>query len=293
MKIVVSGGSGFIGQPLVRRVLERGDEALVISRDPSRVTTGRGISWDAGDEIASADVVVNLAGENVGGGRWSAARKKRILESRVHATMALVEGMRGNPAQRRTFISASAVGYYGPRGDQVLDEMAQGGGGFLAEVTRRWEEMARKADDVARLVIFRFGVVLGADGGALQKMMLPFRFGAGGPVGSGEQWMSWVDRDDVVRAIEWAIDRPEVRGTYNITSPEPVTNREFARTLGRVMHRPAFLPTPALPLRIALGDMAEEMLLGGQQVVPARATAEGFTFNYPTLESALRHVLQR
>lgn len=293
MKIVVAGGSGFIGVPLVRRLLARGDEVLVVSRDPAGVRNGRGISWGETEEIAGASAVINLAGENIGEGRWTARRKELIVESRVRSTAALVQAMRSNPAQQRTFVSASAVGFYGSRGDQVLDEMSPGGSGFLAEVTRRWEEAARAADDVSRLVIFRLGVVLGGGGGALPKMALPFRFGAGGPVGSGRQWMSWVDREDVLRAIEWALDHPAVRGTYNITAPEPVTNREFARTLGRVLHRPSVLPAPAAALRMAFGEMADEMLLSGQQVMPARATAEGFTFAYPTLELALRHALKQ
>lgn len=292
MKVVVAGGSGFIGQALVRRLLERGDDAAVLSRHPANVRAGRAVPWDATDEIAGADAVVNLAGENLGEGRWTETRKQRMLDSRIRPTAALVDAMRVHPVQRRTFISTSAVGYYGPRGGQVIDEMGQAGRGFLVEVTRRWEEEARQANDFSRLVIFRFGVVLGPDGGALQKMLLPFRLGVGGRVGSGDQWMSWIDRQDAVRAIEWAIDRREVQGTYNMTSPEPVTNEEFTKTLARVLHRPAILPVPAFALRAAFGEMAD-MLLTGQRVVPARATSEGFVFQYPTLESSLRHVLGR
>jgi len=289
VKIVVSGGSGFVGQPLVQRLLKRGDEVLVLSRDPTTVSAGRGIPWSAVDEAGSADVVINLAGENVGSGRWTAERKRRILESRLRATGALVDAMRRALPKPRTFISASAVGFYGLRGDETLDENSPNGAGFLAEVTRRWEEIARSADGMARVVIFRFGVVLARDGGALQKMLLPFRLGIGGPIGSGNQWMSWVDREDVLRAVEWAIDRPEVRGTYNITAPEPLRNRDFSRALGRALHRPSFMPVPGFMLRLIFGDMADEAMLGGQRVIPARATREGFTFAYPTLDSSLRH----
>jgi len=289
VKIVVSGGSGFVGQPLVQRLLKRGDEVLVLSRDPTTVSAGRGIPWSAVDEVGSADVVINLAGENVGSGRWTAERKRRILESRLRATGALVDAMRRALPKPRTFISASAVGFYGLRGDETLDENSPNGAGFLAEVTRRWEEIARSADGMARVVIFRFGVVLARDGGALQKMLLPFRLGIGGPIGSGNHWMSWVDREDVLRAIEWAIDRPEVRGTYNITAPEPLRNRDFSRALGRALHRPSFMPVPGFMLRLIFGDMADEALLGGQRVIPACATREGFTFAYPTLDSSLRH----
>ena len=264
MKIAVSGGTGFIGSALVARLRGRGDELTVLRRG----------------ETAAADVIINLAGENVGR-RWTRKRKARILDSRVQTTEALVN------ARPRTLISASAVGFYGPRGDEVLDESADGGSGFLAGVTRQWEAAAHRADSFARVVIFRFGVVLGRDGGALKQMMLPFRFGAGGPIGSGRQWTSWVDREDVFRAIEWAIDDPAVRGTYNITAPEPVRNRDFARALGRAMHRPSFLPVPGFALRLLFGEMADEMLLGGQRVVPNRAMREGFSFRYPTLEASL------
>jgi len=291
MKIVVAGGTGFIGEPLVRRLLARGDDVAVLTRNPAKVRAGRPLSWDRAGDAASADVVINLAGENVGGGRWTESRKKRIVESRVGATSALVEAVNGRPDAGRTFINASAIGYYGLRGDETLDETAPAGKGFLAEVVKRWEELARRAEGAARVVILRFGVVLGADGGALGKMLLPFRLGVGGPIGSGRQWMSWVDREDVLRMIEWAIDHQSAGGIYNVTAPNPVTNRDFARALGRALHRPAFMPAPAFALRLAFGEMAGEILLGGQRVVPARATAEGFSFAYPQLEGALKHAL--
>ncbi len=291
MKVVVSGGRGFIGSALVPRVLERAEDVAVLSRSPEKVRSGRGIPWSAVAEAGTADVVINLAGENVGAGRWTAERKRRIFDSRLNATRALVDAMRDAPTKGRTFISVSAVGFYGVRGEEVLDENSSSGSGFLAEVTRQWESAAHRADSVARVVIFRFGVVLGAGGGALQKMLPPFRLGVGGPIGSGTQWMSWVDLADVIRAMEWAINQPEVRGVYNITASEPARNGDFARTLGRVLHRPSFMPAPAFALRLIFGEMADEMLLGGQRVMPSRATAEGFTFNYPTLEGSLRHAL--
>lgn len=269
MKIAVAGGTGFIGRALVARLRERGDDVDVLRRG----------------EVASADVVVNLAGENIGR-RWTSERKRKILDSRVNTTNALVD------AHPRTLINASAVGFYGPRGDEILDESAGSGSGFLAEVTREWEAAAHRADSFARVVIFRFGVVLGREGGALKEMLLPFQLGVGGPIGSGTQWMSWVDRQDVIQAIEWALDNPAVRGTYNITSPEPVRNRDFVRALGRALHRPAFMPAPAFALRLLFGEMADEMLLGGQRVVPSRATGEGFSFRYRTLDDALRHIFR-
>ena len=297
MKILVAGGSGFIGEPLVGRLLARGEDVAVLTRYPAKVRAGRAVPWSAAvGEIAAAaaaaDVVINLAGENAGA-RWTAERKRRILDSRIEATRTLAEAIRSSRGKSKTLINASAVGYYGVRGDELLDEKSPPGAGFLAEVVRRWEAEAHRGDDAARVAIFRFGVVLSAEGGALKKMLLPFRLGAGGPIGSGQQWMSWVDREDVLRAIEWAIDHPNVRGVYNITSPVPVTNRDFARALGRALHRPALMPTPAFALRAVFGEMADEMLLNGQRVVPARATAEGFTFAYPTIESSLAHSLDR
>ena len=268
MQIAVSGGTGFIGRALVQRLRERGDDVRVLKRG----------------EAAPADVVINLAGASIGQ-RWTRERKQRILDSRVETTRALVD------AHPRVLISASGIGYYGLHGDEVVDETAASGRGFLAEVTRDWEAAAHRADAFARVVVFRFGVVLGKGGGALEPMIRAFRFGAGGPIGDGRQWMSWVDCDDVIRAIEWAIENPAVRGDYNITSPEPVRNRDFARVLGRVMHRPSVLPAPAFALRLLFGEMAEEVLLGGQRAVPARATREGFTFRYATLDESLRHVL--
>ncbi|HEY8848085.1 MAG TPA: TIGR01777 family oxidoreductase [Thermoanaerobaculia bacterium] len=275
-------------------MIARGHDVAVLTRNPAKVRSGRAVPWSSvASEVAGAAVVINLAGENVGAGRWTAERKRRIVDSRVGSTRELVEAMRDNPPQRRTFISASAVGYYGLRGDELLDESAPAGEGFLADVVRQWEEAARGAEKIARVVLLRFGVVLASEGGALQKMMLPFRLGVGGPIGSGRQWMSWVDREDVLRAMEWAIDRPEVRGVYNITAPNPVINRDFARALGRALRRPAVLPTPAFALRLIFGQMADEMLLSGQRVAPARATIEGFAFEYPTIDAALRHVSAR
>ena len=293
MNIVVSGGSGFIGTALVRALLARGDDVAVLSRNPAKVREGRGVGWAAvNDAVRDADAVVNLAGENVGDGRWTDARKQRILQSRLTATRKLVEAMRAAPERKRVFVSASAVGYYGLHGDEVLDESAPNGGGFLAEVTRQWEAAAREGEAFARVVVLRFGVVLAADkGGALAKMMLPFRFGAGGRVGSGRQWMSWIERGDLVRMILWALENEAVRGVYNATAPQPVTNRELTRVLGRAMHRPAFLPAPAFALRLLFGRMADEILLGGQRVLPARAAREGFVFEYPNLDRALAHAL--
>ena len=293
MKIVVAGGTGFIGEPLVRRLVARGDDVVVLSRNPAKVRAGRGVAWDArtqgawSAETAGADAVINLAGENIGEGRWTAERKRRLIDSRLHATHAVVEALQREPSRPRTLVNASAIGFYGDRGDEVLDESAPRGEGFLAELVEQWERAARAAEPFARLVLARVGVVLDPEGGALKKMLLPFRFGVGGRIGSGKQWMSWVAREDVLRFFEWAIDTRGARGVYNLTSPEPVRNRDFARILGRAVHRPALMPAPAFALRLAVGEMADEALLASQRAVPARAAAEGFAFAKPLLASAL------
>lgn len=300
MKIAIAGGSGFVGEPLVRRLVARGDDVVVLSRNPDRVRAGRGVQWDGqsqgawSSEVASADAVVNLAGENIADGRWTAERKRRLIDSRLNATRALVQAL-GSPdtgsARLRAFISASAVGYYGLRGDESLTEGASRGTGFLADLVARWEEEARHAEKAARLVILRFGVILAGDGGALAKMLPPFKLGAGGRIGSGQQWMSWASREDVIRFIEWAIGKDSARGIYNVTSPEPVRNVDFTKALGHALHRPTIFPIPGFVLKAVFGEMAGEVLLGGQRVNPARAMEEGFAFSHPTIEPALKHAL--
>jgi hypothetical protein len=286
VKIVVSGGSGFIGSPLVARLRERGDNVVVLSRDPNR-----GVEWDPPEggpwesHVREADAVVNLAGESIAGGRWTESRKAALTSSRLDPLRALVN------AKPRVLVEASAVGYYGYISDETFDETAARGAGFLAELVEKWEAATREADPFARVVLLRFGVVLDKHGGALKQMLPPFYFGVGGPIGSGQQWMSWVDREDVILAIEWAIDNASARGIYNVAAPNPVRNREFSRALGRAVHRPAFLPVPAFALRTLFGrGLADEALLGGQRAVPSRLQREGFTFRYPTLESSMLHI---
>jgi uncharacterized protein (TIGR01777 family) len=299
MKVVVAGGSGFIGTPLVRGLLARGDEVAVLSRNPAKVKAGRGVAWDArsqgpwSNDAASADVVINLTGESIGEGRWTRARKRLLVDSRIDSTRALVEAMRAAPARKRTFVNASAVGYYGDRDEETLDENATRGEGFLADLVERWEGEAHRADDIARVILPRFGVVFGSGGGVLARMTLPFRFGAGGPVGSGRQWTAWVDQDDLIRFITWLVDQPAARGVYNATSPQPARNRDVANAIGRVLHRPSLMPAPSFALRIALGQMADELLLVSQRVVPTRAVRERFAFQRPDVESSLRAALTK
>ncbi|MDQ3279874.1 MAG: TIGR01777 family oxidoreductase [Acidobacteriota bacterium] len=298
MKIVVAGGSGFIGEPLVARLVSRGNDVAVLTRNRAHVRTGRAVEWEGrnqgawSEEVASADAIVNLAGENIAGGRWTEQRKRRLLESRLNATRAIVEALRRAPAKPRVLANASAIGIYGDRGEETVDETSARGAGFLADLTEQWEAAAREAEPFARVVLLRFGIVLAASGGALQKMILPFKLGAGGPIGSGEQWMSWVAREDALRIIDWTMTNDRARGVYNVTAPEPVRNRDFARALGRALSRPAILPTPAFALKIAFGQMADDALLAGQRVLPRRALADGFRFEVSGLDEALARALR-
>jgi uncharacterized protein (TIGR01777 family) len=297
MKIVVAGGTGFVGEPLVAELVHRGHSAFVLTRRAKALPAGTPLPWDGrsqgawSETVASADAVVNLAGESIADGRWTDERKQRILASRIEATSAIVEALRRSPSSPHVLVNASATGFYGVRGDEVLDESSRRGEGFLAGVVDRWEAAAREAESIARVVLLRFGVIFAKDGGALPKMVLPFRLGAGGPIGNGRQWMSWIDRVDVIRMIVWALENDAVRGAFNATAPEPVRNRDFARALGRALHRPAIVPTPAFALRIAFGEMANELLIGGQRVVPDRALKDGFRFEAGSLEQSLRNSL--
>lgn len=299
MRIVISGGTGFIGVPLVRRLLSQGHAVGVLTRNPSSVTDGTPIPWDGRqlgpwtEEVAAADAVINLAGENIGGGRWTDERKRRILASRVDATGLLVQALRSAPPRERAFVSASAIGYYGSRGDEVLTESSAAGSGFLAEVSRRWEEAAAPAAESARLAIVRIGIVLAADGGALGSMLPPFRLGLGGPIGDGEQWMSWIEREDLLNAVERLVTDRSTSGVYNATAPEPVRNRVFTRTLAAVLHRPHVFRVPAFAIRLAMGEMAGPLLLESQRVMPSRLLGLPLQFGHATLTSALRRHLIR
>lgn len=293
MRIVIAGGSGFLGEALASHLATRGDVAI-LTRNAARVRVGTPVVWNPAadgpwrDAVASSDVVINLAGESIGEGRWTDARKESLRASRIVPTRALAEVLREHPRPGRLFISASATGYYGARGDELLDESASAGEGFLARLAEAWEAAAREAEGAARLVIPRIGVVLAPDGGALPKMLLPFRLFAGGPMGSGRQWMSWIHRDDLVGLVSWCIDTPAASGVYNATAPQPVTNLELAREIGEALRRPAWIKTPAFALRLALGEMADALLLSGQRAVPGRLIREGFRFRHGSVAEALR-----
>jgi len=291
MKILLTGATGFIGGRFTRLAQSRGHQVLPVSRKP-RGKAGPSYDWtpaslEAG--VAVADAIVHLAGENLFGRRWTDAQKKVLVESRVDTTSRLAR----LAAARRpaVFVSASAVGYYGPSERQGLDESAPPGNDFLARLVQQWEAAAAPAAEAGvRTAHPRFGVVLGVEDGALKQMLPPFKLGIGGPIGSGRQWMSWIHADDVAAFLLFLIETPEASGPYNATAPNPVTMREFARTLGRVLHRPAVLPVPGFALKAVLGEVAD-ILLTGQHVVPKRALEAGFQFRFPTLEDALRDAL--
>jgi uncharacterized protein len=278
VQVAITGASGFVGRRLEDRLKREGHKVQAVSlREGLRP-----------EQLAGCDAVVNLAGETVAQ-RWSAAARERIRASRVTGTHALVEAMRGEPPQ--VLISASAIGYYGSRGDAALTESTAPAQDFLAQVCAEWEREAARALELGvRVCCLRIGVVLGAGGGALQKMLLPFRLGLGGRMGSGRQWMSWLHIDDLTGLIAFLLKESTVRGAFNAVSPHPVTNAEFTRALARKLGRPAILPVPAFALKLALGEMSQA-LLASQRVLPEAALRAGFTFDYPDIFGALAKIL--
>jgi len=298
VRIVVAGGTGFLGRPLVDALAGVDHQVTVLSRgnaDESRRNRIRSIAWlpdgTAGawaSEIDGADVVINLAGEPIAAKRWTTDQKKRIAESRRLATRSITAAINAAAAPPSLLVNGSAVGYYGPCGDEVLTEDAAAGHDFLANVCTMWEAEAQAAaTNRTRVVMVRTGIVLEKDGGALPPMLPPFRFGAGGPVGSGRQYWPWIHRADWIGLLQWILQTAAVTGAVNATAPNPVSNAEFAHTLGRVMHRPSLLPAPGFALRVLLGEMADGLLLSGQRAIPRRAEQGGYTFRYRQLDEAL------
>jgi uncharacterized protein (TIGR01777 family) len=292
---LITGGSGFIGSALSRSLAADGQRVTVLTRNIARARPrlpGGVALIERLDAAGDVEAVVNLAGENLATGRWTPARKREFVDSRIGMTRRVVDWMASLKQRSRVLVSGSAIGWYGPRGDEQLAEDAKPGDDFSAHLCRDWEGAAREADELGvRVCLLRTGIVLDNDGGPLKQMLLPFRFGLGGPMGDGRQWMSWVAREDIVALIRWLVDNAAAHGAYNGTAPSPVTNAEFARTLGAALHRPALLSTPAFALKILFGEMAD-ILLTGQRVVPTRATAAGFEFKYADLTSALAAILR-
>ena len=300
--VAVTGASGLVGSALVTGLTSAGHRVVRVVRGAGAASVAgqRLARWDPESgalepsALAGADAVVHLAGESVAGGRWTEAKKRRIRSSRVDVTRRLAEALLRLERPPRLLVSASAVGYYGDRGSEILREDSSPGPGFLAEVCREWEAATDPAARAGiRVVRLRIGMVLSRRGGALGAMLTPFRLGAGGPVGSGVQWVSWIAIDDLVGATLHALATESLAGPVNAVAPEPVTNRELARTLGRVLRRPALLPLPAVAARLLFGQMADELLLASARVEPARLRATGFTFRHARLEDALRHELGR
>ncbi|NIR51623.1 TIGR01777 family protein [candidate division KSB1 bacterium] len=296
MNILVSGSTGLIGSDLVAFLTNKGHSIKRLVRSKAAESKDE-IYWDIDSETIEAqkleglDAVVHLAGENIAG-RWTSAKKARIRDSRIKGTRLLRNSLSELERRPKVLVSASAIGYYGDRGDEVLKETSEPGSGFLADVCREWEATTAAATQKGiRVVNLRFGIVLSPKGGALNKMLLPFKIGAGGIVGSGDQYWSWVALDDVIGAIEHAITTESLKGPMNVVAPNPVTNREFTRVIGKVLSRPTILPMPKFAARVALGEMADALLLASARVDSSKLRSSGYEFQFSDLEEALRHLL--
>ncbi|MGB6595945.1 MAG: TIGR01777 family oxidoreductase [Candidatus Acidiferrum sp.] len=303
MKILVTGSSGLIGRALVPALVRAGHTVCRLVR-PGTVTKdtendGFQVAWnpatgELGGAAVGADAVVNLAGASIAGGRWNTSRKAILHASRIDTTRALVTALAKMNVRPRVLVSASATGIYGNRGDELLTEESQPGNDFLAGLAKEWEAEALKAEAIGiRVVLARFGIVLAREGGALSPIMLPFRFFVGGKIGSGRQWMSWVALEDVTEILRLTIENGNARGPINVISPQPVQNAQFTKTVARVMHRPALFPAPAFALRLALGEMADALLLSSQRVLPQRLQKLGYEFRYSDLATTLTKLLDR
>lgn len=304
-RILISGSTGMIGCALAEALRQQGHDVAGLLRPPTRVrlrgteagSKNQAVGWDpeAGtlDQSADgADAVVHLAGASIAEGRWTAARKRLLRDSRIAATHGLIDSLKKLTRPPRVFIGASAIGFYGDRADEELTESSPPGSDFLANLTRQWETASLRASEFgARAVVLRTGIVLDKNGGALPRMALPFRLGAGGRLGSGQQWMSWLALEELVAMIQFALTANSLTGPANAVAPHPVRNADFTKVLARVLRRPAIFPAPAFALRLALGEMADALLLASQRVRPQKFESLGYRFVLPDLESALRAVL--
>jgi uncharacterized protein (TIGR01777 family) len=307
MRVFLTGATGLIGSRLVKRLVDRGDQVVVLTRRPgvARDRFGVGVTAVEGDpvrpgewmkRVGDCDGVVNLAGENLFARRWNDDFKRLLIDSRVRSTENVVQALAAMPRRGdgspKVLVNASAIGIYGPRGDEELTEDGSRGNDFLAALCSDWEKAARAVESAGvRCALVRIGVVLDKSGGALAQLLTPFKLGVGGPIGNGRQWLSWIHHDDLSSIFLLALDNPGASGPLNGTAPNPVINRDFSKALGRALHRPAFLPTPAFALRLALGEAAD-VVATGQRVVPKRALALGMQFRFSTIDAALADVLR-
>lgn len=299
MKILVSGASGLVGKALIEWLLKLGHQPIRLVRRKSAQLPGD-VFWDPENsdfsiaDFEGFDAVVNLSGENIASGRWSEEKKQKIFDSRINTTHSLCKCLTQLKSPPSVLVNASAVGFYGNRGDEVLNENSSSGPGFLSHVCQSWEQAAEQAKSKGiRVVCLRLGVVLSSSGGALAKMLPPFKFGLGGTLGSGKQYMSWITMEDLLKIILFSIDKTTLEGPVNAVSPQPITNQVFTKTLGRVLNRPTIFSVPAFAIKFALGEMGEEMLLSSTRAIPQRLIDAGFVFKYPELEAALRHEISR
>lgn len=305
MRILMSGSTGLVGSALMERLPGEGHEVVRLVRPETRRRDGNTASASSRAEVTwspvdgklgagadGADAVVHLAGVSIADGRWNEARKRALRDSRVAGTHNLIGALNELKRPPQIFIAASAIGFYGSRGDEELTESSSTGSDFLAQLCQDWElESARAAEFGARVAILRFGVVLAKNGGALPRIALPFRLGAGGPIGSGRQWMSWIALEDATGIVAHVLSNATMTGPFNVVAPQPVRNADFGKALGRVLHRPAIFPTPGFVLRLALGEMADALLLSSQRVLPRRIEESGYRFAQPELEGTLRSAL--
>jgi uncharacterized protein (TIGR01777 family) len=302
-QIIITGATGFIGKSLCKQLVQAGYDLVVLSRNPKKGSESlpnqiRVASWDAktsegwADYADGAYAIINLAGENIGSGRWTPGKKRRILESRLNAGKAVVEAIKKVGNKPKVLIQASGIGIYGNRDDEILDEFSRPGSGFLTEVAKQWEGSTKKVESFGvRHVIIRTGVVLGADGGFLSRVILPFRLFVGGRLGSGNQWIPWIHLDDEVRAICFLMERQNLQGAFNLTAPNPLISKDFFNLLGKTIKRPSWLPVPGFLLSLLLGERARELILSGQRAMPKRLLESGYDFLYPDAKSALREIL--
>ncbi len=299
MRILITGASGLIGKALQKSFAEKGYEMLLASR--SEAKDDQHIQWNAetgfADEdlerLEGLDAVVHLAGEGIAGLRWTEDKKKAIRDSRVFGTRTMIEAFARLEKKPKMFIAGSAIGFYGDRGDEELTEASPAGTTFLADVCKEWDAESRRAEDLGiRTVLLRTGIVLSKDGGALATMLTPFKFGVGGVVGTGKQWMSWISLDDVVGVINYALENENVRGAVNNVAPNPVTNEEFTKTLGEVLYRPTFLPLPEFAVNLVFGEMGDALLIDSTKVVPRRLKDAGYKFKFTDLKKALEHAVK-